>query len=44
VATVRTDAVGYMRTVSGRDNDPVVELITGDPSGAEAVATCRMPF
>ncbi|ONI72000.1 hypothetical protein BWI15_18055 [Kribbella sp. ALI-6-A] len=44
VATVRTDAVSYMRTVSGRDDKPVVELITGDPSGADAVATCRMPF
>lgn len=44
VATVRTDAVGYMRTVSGRDDHPVVELVDGDQAGAEAVATCRMPF
>ncbi len=44
VATVRTDAVGYMRTVSGRDDHPVVDLVDGDEAGAEAVATCRMPF
>ena len=44
IATVRTDAVGYMRTLSGRDDHPVVELLDGDPAGADAVATCRMPF
>jgi uncharacterized protein (TIGR03083 family) len=44
IATVSTDAVGYMRTVSGRDDHPVVVLVDGDPAGSEAVATCRMPF
>ncbi len=44
IATVSTDAVGYMRTLSGRDDQPTVVLIDGDPAGAEAVATCRMPF
>lgn len=44
VATVRTDAVGYMRTVSGRDDHPEVVLVDGAPAGAESVATCRMPF
>lgn len=44
IATVSTDAVGYMRTVSGRDDQPAVHLVEGDPAGAEAVATCRMPF
>ncbi|GAA0961651.1 hypothetical protein GCM10009554_78460 [Kribbella koreensis] len=44
IATVSTDAVGYMRTLSGRDDQPTVVLIDGDPTGAEAVATCRMPF
>ena len=44
IATVSTDAVGYMRTLSGRDDKPVVHLVDGDPAGAEAVATCRMPF
>jgi hypothetical protein len=44
IATVQTDAVGYMRTLSGRDDQPVVELLDGDRAGAEAVASCRMPF
>jgi hypothetical protein len=44
IATVSTDAVGYMRTVSGRDDQPAVVLIDGDPAATEAVATCRMPF
>jgi uncharacterized protein (TIGR03083 family) len=44
IATVSTDAVGYMRTLSGRDDQPTVVLLDGDPAGAEAVATCRMPF
>jgi uncharacterized protein (TIGR03083 family) len=44
IATVSTDAVGYLRTVSGRDDEPTVVLLDGDPAGAEAVATCRMPF
>lgn len=44
IATVRTDAVGYMRTLSGRDDNPAVELLDGEPQGADAVATCRMPF
>jgi uncharacterized protein (TIGR03083 family) len=44
IATVRTDAIAYMRTLSGRDDNPVVELLNGDQSGADAVATCRMPF
>jgi uncharacterized protein (TIGR03083 family) len=44
IATVSADAVGYMRTLSGRDDHPVLVLVDGDPAGAEAVATCRMPF
>ncbi|WBQ07058.1 maleylpyruvate isomerase family mycothiol-dependent enzyme [Kribbella sp. CA-293567] len=44
IATVSTDAVGYLRTVSGRDDQPVVVVVDGDPLGAEAVAGCRMPF
>jgi uncharacterized protein (TIGR03083 family) len=44
IATVSTDAVGYMRTLSGRDDQPTVVPVDGDPAGAEAVATCRMPF
>lgn len=41
VGTARVDAVGYMRTLSGRDNHPVV---SGDPQAADAVAATRMPF
>ena len=44
IATVRTDAVGYMRTLSGRDDNPAVDLLDGQREGADAVATCRMPF
>jgi uncharacterized protein (TIGR03083 family) len=41
VGRAAVDAVAYMRTLSGRDDKPVV---SGDPAAAEAVATCRMPF
>jgi uncharacterized protein (TIGR03083 family) len=41
VGRAAVDAVGYMRTLSGRDDAPAV---TGDPVAAEAVASCRMPF
>ncbi|WP_020385752.1 maleylpyruvate isomerase family mycothiol-dependent enzyme [Kribbella catacumbae] len=44
IATVSTDAVGYMRTVSGRDDQPDVVLVDGEPAGVEAVTGCRMPF
>jgi uncharacterized protein (TIGR03083 family) len=41
VGHAAVDAVSYMRTVSGRDDNPSV---SGDPLAVEAVATCRMPF
>ena len=41
VGRATVDAVAYMRTVSGRDDNPV---ISGDPAAAEAVRTCRMDF
>jgi len=41
VGRAAVDAVSYMRTISGRDDEPVV---SGDPVAAEAVATCRMAF
>ncbi|WP_329002466.1 maleylpyruvate isomerase family mycothiol-dependent enzyme [Kribbella sp. NBC_00709] len=41
VGLAAVDAVGYMRTLSGRDDAPAV---SGDPVAAEAVASCRMPF
>jgi uncharacterized protein (TIGR03083 family) len=44
VADVRTDAVGYMRTISGRDEHPMVELLSGDSAAVDAAAGVRMPF
>lgn len=41
VGRATTDAVGYMRALSGRDDNPV---ITGDAAAVEAVASCRMDF
>jgi uncharacterized protein (TIGR03083 family) len=41
VGHAAVDAVAYMRTLSGRDDAPVV---TGDPVATEAVASCRMDF
>ncbi len=41
VGRAAVDAVAYMRTVSGRDDSPIV---TGDPVAVQAVAGCRMPF
>jgi uncharacterized protein (TIGR03083 family) len=41
VGRATVDAVGYMRTLSGRDDAPAV---SGDPVAAEAIASCRMPF
>ncbi|MEU4604390.1 maleylpyruvate isomerase family mycothiol-dependent enzyme [Kribbella sp. NPDC023972] len=41
VGRAAVDAVSYMRTLSGRDDNPSV---SGDPLAVEAVATCRMPF
>ncbi|MFC9695049.1 maleylpyruvate isomerase family mycothiol-dependent enzyme [Kribbella sp. NPDC056951] len=41
VGHAAVDAVGYMRTLSGRDDEP---LVSGDSAAVEAVATCRMPF
>lgn len=41
VGRASVDAVSYMRTVSGRDDTPVV---TGDAAAVEAVSSCRMDF
>ncbi|WP_328518627.1 maleylpyruvate isomerase family mycothiol-dependent enzyme [Kribbella sp. NBC_00359] len=41
VGRATLDAVGYMRTLSGRDDHPVV---TGDPVAVETVSSCRMAF
>ncbi|MGW6280739.1 maleylpyruvate isomerase family mycothiol-dependent enzyme [Kribbella sp. NPDC055071] len=41
VGRASVDAVSYMRTLSGRDNSPV---ITGDAAAVEPVSNCRMDF
>ena len=41
VGRAAVDAVSYMRTLSGRDDEPA---ISGDPTAIEAVTTCRMDF
>lgn len=41
IGTASVDAVGYLRTVSGRDDHPVV---TGDAAAVQAVSSARMPF
>jgi uncharacterized protein (TIGR03083 family) len=43
-ATAQIDSVSWMRTISGRDDHPVIKLLEGDPAGAECVETTRMPF
>jgi hypothetical protein len=42
-ATIRTDAVAYLRTVSGRDDQPTLEA-DGDPAAAAAAAAARVVF
>jgi uncharacterized protein (TIGR03083 family) len=44
VATVRADAVAYMRTLSGRDDHPIIEVASGDPAAGNLVAAARFPF
>lgn len=44
IGTVQLDAVAYMRTISGRDNEPAIDLLNGDPAAVDAVAKIRMPF
>lgn len=41
IGTAAVDAVGYMRTLSGRHDEPVV---TGDAPAVAAVSGVRMPF
>jgi len=44
VATVRADAVAYMRALSGRDDNVAVELVSGDASGLAAARAARVIF
>jgi uncharacterized protein (TIGR03083 family) len=43
VATVRADAVDYLRVLSGRNDPPALE-VDGDHAAAAAVATARVVF
>lgn len=43
VATVRADAVDYLRVLSGRNDPPALE-VDGDQAAAAAVATARVVF
>jgi uncharacterized protein (TIGR03083 family) len=42
-ATIRADAVGYLRAVSGRDDHPALEA-DGDPAAVAAAAAARLVF
>jgi uncharacterized protein (TIGR03083 family) len=44
VATVRAEAVEYMRTLAGRHDDPALEVVTGDPSARAAITAARVLF
>ena len=43
-ASVRADAVEYMRTLAGRHDEPVLQVTTGDPAARSALAAARVPF
>ena len=44
IAHVRADAVAYMRTVAGRDDNAAVELVSGNQSGLAPVQKARVVF
>jgi hypothetical protein len=44
IAHVRADAVAYMRTVAGRDDNPTVDLVSGNESGLAPVRKARFAF
>jgi uncharacterized protein (TIGR03083 family) len=44
VAVVRADAVAYLRTLSGRDDDVVLELISGDATALTPIRQARVAF
>jgi hypothetical protein len=43
-ARLRCDLVAYLRALSGRDPSPPMELLSGDPSLTQVVATARVLF
>jgi uncharacterized protein (TIGR03083 family) len=44
VAVVRADAVAYLRALSGRDDDVVLELLTGDATAVTPIRRARVAF
>jgi uncharacterized protein (TIGR03083 family) len=44
VATVRIDAVEYMRTLAGRHDAPALRVVTGDPSAPATLTAARVLF
>lgn len=44
VATVRADALTYMRCLAGRDEDPALQVVTGDSSARAVVSAARVLF
>nr|AHE14590.1 hypothetical protein asmbl_40 [uncultured bacterium] len=44
VATVRVDAVAYMRMPAGRDGSPALEVVSGDPAVRATLAAVRVLF
>lgn len=44
VATIRADAVTYMRCLSGRNDGPTLEVVTGDASARDVVSAARVLF
>jgi hypothetical protein len=44
VAVVRADAVAYLRALSGRDDDVVLELLAGDATAVIPIRRARVAF
>ena len=44
IAHVRADAVAYMRSVAGRDDNPAMELVSGDQCGLAPLQKARVVF
>ena len=44
IATVRADAVAFMRSLAGRDDSATIELITGDAHACTEAGDVRLPF
>ena len=44
VAVVRADAVAYLRALSGRDDDVVLELTSGDATALTPIRQARVAF